>query len=125
MRARDKGNRGENELCQILSDHLGITVKRRLGAARDGGYDIPLPPYSIECKRQERLNIPAWWRQTVENAGDQKPLLAFRQNRDEWLVLMRLTDWIALAREELDIKASKWGDPYDTVERDDFLERPE
>jgi hypothetical protein len=50
-----------------------------------------------EVKRQERLKIPEWWRQTAREAPQGTlPVLHFRQNRGEWLVVMRLDDLAAL-----------------------------
>ena len=49
---RSKGQCGERELAAELSRLLGVEVKRKLGAAREGGSDIDIPGFSIECKRQ-------------------------------------------------------------------------
>jgi len=38
--SRDKGQRGEREVCKILSERLNLDVTRELGASRDGGCDI-------------------------------------------------------------------------------------
>ena len=48
--AKLKGATGEREAAHILSDLLGKIVKRKLGAARDGGSDIDIQGYSIEVK---------------------------------------------------------------------------
>ena len=101
VNARAKGASAERELCAILTDEMGTTVQRQLGAARDGGDDVKLKPWSIECKRQERIQLQKWWAQAVENSGNQKPMIALRWNRGEWLVITRLKDWIELAREEI------------------------
>lgn len=101
MNSRAKGAAAERELANLFSEYLGMTIKRKLGAPRDGGDDLEIGPYSVECKRSERLLIQEWWRQCTKNAGDQKPLLCFRQSRGEWLCTMRLTDFIEIAREEI------------------------
>jgi len=101
MTSRSKGAAGEREFAGLISDYLGIEVKRKLGAARDGGDDIELGPYSIEVKRQERLSVPAWWRQCTSNAGEQEPLLAMRWSRGEWLVTMRAEHFFQISREEI------------------------
>ena len=65
---RNKGARGERELFAILSDEIGFTVARALGAARDGGCDtLDIPGWSPEVKRTE-VFISAFWRQTCEQA---------------------------------------------------------
>lgn len=82
---RNKGARGERELASLLTDRLGLIVKRRLGAARDGGHDIDLPGFALEVKRQDRPCIPHWWEQTVAQAEhDEVPALAYRLPRKAW-----------------------------------------
>jgi hypothetical protein len=99
---RAKGAAGERELCQILSDALGLDVKRNLGQARDGEDDITLPPFRIEVKRQETLKIEPWCLQ-VEAAAKvgEIPVVAFRRNGKPWRVVLRMEDFIKLAREEM------------------------
>ena len=46
-------------------------------------------PYSVECKNVERLNVWAAWEQAVSNAGDYEPLLVFKKNYSEPLVVVR------------------------------------
>lgn len=101
VNARDKGKRGENEVCNILTDCLGHKVTRNLEQTRNGGEDIILGNWSIECKRTERVNLPAYWRQATENARARKPAVVLRWSRGEWLAVVRLTDWIELAREDI------------------------
>ena len=49
--AKDRGASYEREVCKALSDALGSKVTRVLGQARDGGSDIDLGPFMIDCKR--------------------------------------------------------------------------
>lgn len=101
VNARTKGKRGENEVCHILTDHLGHKVTRNLEQTRSGGEDIILGDWSIECKRTERVNLPRFWKQATENAKTRKPAVVLRWSRGEWLAVVRLTDWIELAREDI------------------------
>jgi hypothetical protein len=57
-------------------------------------------PFGIEAKRVEKLSIPKWWRQTKINAKNEglKPMLIFRQNYDEELVIMRWSDFVELVK---------------------------
>jgi Holliday junction resolvase len=88
---RRKGAAGERELCKMLSDELGIVVKRNVDQARDGGADcLELPGFAIECKRREMLSRPAWWKQAVEQghkAGGE-PIVWYRQSRQPWRALI-------------------------------------
>ena len=50
-----------------------------------------------ECKRQERLKLPEWWRQCVEDAPDGAvPVLTFRQSRAEMLSVVRTADLLRM-----------------------------
>ena len=103
---RTKGANGERELCALLSDAFGTVVKRKLGQARDSGHDIDLPPFRIECKRRKRIaGLYEWMKQAFvdeSGIGDfTTPIVAIRADDKEWLIVMRLNDWIKLAREEI------------------------
>ena len=105
---RTKGAGGERELCAILSDALGQVVKRKLGQARDSGHDISLSPFYIEVKRRKRVALLYEAMQQAGNYPDNlnhpfgpRPVVMLRADGKEWLVVMRLDDWIKLAREEI------------------------
>ena len=92
---RRKGAAGERELFKLLTDELGVCVRRNVDQARNGGADcIELQGFSVECKRQERLCLPAWWRQAVKQglADGNEPIVFFRQSRKEWRALIRTVD---------------------------------
>ena len=80
---------------------MGVEVKRKLGASREGGSDIELdsksyidsrlvmrthPGWSIEVKNHQRLSIGKWWDQTLEQATkeEKRPLLVFRGANKDW-----------------------------------------
>mgnify|MGYP003338407358 FL=1 len=97
--SRNKGAGAERELSAFLSEQLGIEIKRKLGQARDSGDDIQIGKYRIEVKRRETLAIMQWCRQVEAccNADD-VPVVAFRQNNEEWRVVMRLNDILPLLK---------------------------
>jgi hypothetical protein len=104
--SRTKGAGGERELCALLSDAFGEKITRKLGQARDSGHDVDLPPFNIECKRRARVgNLYEWMQQANVPFTTQSympvPMVALRADGREWLVVMRLPDWIKLAREEV------------------------
>ena len=102
LMSRNKGARGENELAKLLSDELGFVVKRKLGQARDGADDIEVGPYRIECKRQETLAIMKWCRQVEAcTKPGEIPTVVFRQNGEQWRVVLRLEHFLPLLREHL------------------------
>lgn len=99
--ARIKGARAERELVRLLIAR-GFSVRRRLGQSRDGGCDLEgfqagPHAFNVEVKRQEHLNIPAWWRQAVASAKrGEIPLLAWRRSREPWMVALTLDDLVGL-----------------------------
>jgi hypothetical protein len=62
-------------------------------------------PYGVECKRVEKLSIPAWWAQCRTNAEKEglRPLLVYRRSREGPMVVMRWFDFIEIAA-----KAREW-----------------
>lgn len=93
-----KGAAGERELANILRDFYGYEVKR--GSVFYGQSDmVGLPGIHPEVKRVERLNIHEAMEQAKAESWKRKdgiPTVFHRRNRTEWLVTMRLEDWMDL-----------------------------
>lgn len=96
-KSQQKGKRGEIELTEILRNagHNAIW-----GGSQTFG-TVPdirgLPEIHIECKRNERLNISNAMQQSITDAerfNDGAPCVFHRRNRENWLVTMRLDDWL-------------------------------
>lgn len=117
-RNRQRGQEGEREVCSILADALGRPVKRALGQERDRGTDILcIDPFRIEVKRRKAIaNLYDWIMQagaiSIDELDNESysalcsnrkfiPTVALRADGKDWLVVMRLPDWIKLAREEV------------------------
>jgi len=98
---RTKGAGGEREVCAFLRDSLGIDVRRKLGQARDGGHDIDLPGFNVEVKRRKRIAGLYDWMDQCGGWIHSKPVVMLRADGREWLVVMKLPDWVELAREEI------------------------
>lgn len=96
---RVKGAAGEREWCAMLKA-VGIDAKRALGQARDGGGDVPTPPYLWEVKRRAKVSVYEHMDQvaaaTPQYDGCRIPALALRADNREWLVVMRATDALPL-----------------------------
>lgn len=96
--ARNKGAVAERELANLLRDMYGYPTHR--GKVFYGESDVVgLDGIHIEAKRVERLNIHQAMVQAIIEAQkrqDGLPAVFHRRNRGEWLVTMRLTDWIDL-----------------------------
>lgn len=96
--ARNKGADAERELAGILRDWYGYNVKRGKVFYHESDL-VGLEGIHPEVKRQERLNLYAAMQQAIEEAKircDGLPTVFHRRDRGEWLVTMRLSDWIDL-----------------------------
>ena len=73
-------------------DHL--CLKRR---DPDDSYWYDVVTLFSECKRQERIQLPAWLRQAkAEAPAGTVPVVAFRQNRGELYACLPLRDLLRL-----------------------------
>ena len=103
---REKGKRGERELAGQLREYGYDCRRGQQYCGRSGAADVVgLPGIHIECKRVERLNLHDAMDQAVRDAGalpeDGRPFPAVfhRRDHEEWLVTMRLEEWIHLYSE--------------------------
>lgn len=109
MNSRNKGAGAERELARLIHDELGVQLVRNLEQSRSGGYDlIPHPEesgpvgeilarYAIEAKRYRKSSpalLRSWWRQATTQAEQAclSPLLAYREDRREWRVVLHLSE---------------------------------
>lgn len=92
LNARNKGAAGERELARWLMEHLSLSElpQRNLEQVRSGGADLtPVGNLLFEVKRCEVLQLNSWWIQVKSAARyDQEPVVAFRQNRKQWMFLI-------------------------------------
>jgi len=97
--AQRKGADGERELANVLKEY-GFEVRR--GQVFNHESDmVGLDKIHPEVKRVEKLNVVTAMKQAVTESqirNDGLPTVFHRRNREEWLVTMRLTDWIELYR---------------------------
>lgn len=108
---RTKGATYEREIAHAFRDALCIPTARNIGQARDGGNDLDIPPLCIEIKRRKTLGTVYGWLQQAINAlpafnikhkrDDGIPVVVARQDQGESIVILRLTDFLALTRDEL------------------------
>lgn len=100
VNSKRKGAAGERELAHKLNEY-GYNTRRSVqynGKAEDGQADlVGLPGIHIESKRVERLNLYDAMSQAIHDAKNGKlPTVFHRKNNCEWLVTMRLKDWMDL-----------------------------
>ena len=105
-----KGRRLQQAVRQDLVDRLGIDPGdvQSTGMGQSG-CDLYLSPaaraqfpFGVECKAQERIALPEWWRQCTRNAAAEglAPLLVFRRNREDALAVLRWSDLLSLLRHD-------------------------
>ena len=105
-----KGRRLQQAVRQDLVDRLGIDPGDILSTAMgQSGCDLYLSPaarerfpFGVECKAQEAIALPTWWRQCTANAAAEglTPLLVLKQSRREPLAVLRWSDLLALLRHD-------------------------
>ena len=103
-----KGRRFQQAVRQDLVDRLGIDPGDILSTAMgQSGCDLYLSPaarerfpFGVECKAQETISLPAWWRQCTANAEKEglTPLLVLKQSRREALAVLRWSDLLSLIK---------------------------
>jgi Holliday junction resolvase len=116
LNSRAKGKSAERELANLLAQRLGIEFSRNLDQVRRcGGFDLVCDlPLAIEIKRQETVNVSQWWKQARRQAtGGKIPVLAYRQSRKPWAVVVPLA-WLTGLNLDLDQTA--------TISLDGFVE---
>ena len=99
--SREKGKRGERELASVLKEY-GWECRRGVQySGANGDADVVGLRYiHIECKRVEKLNIYDAIDQSRRDAKfHQLPAVFHRKNNCDWLVTMRLSDWIQIYAE--------------------------
>lgn len=101
INGKQKGKRGELELAKKLREYGYDTRRSVQYSGANGDADVVgLPGIHIEVKRRERLNIEDAMAQSKHDAREGEiPVVMHRKNNCEWLVSIRLTDWIEMYRE--------------------------
>ena len=93
---RQKGKRGELELCAELRRVLNINFRRSKQYCGDSGdsdlVSDELPQLFIECKRVEKLNLDSAVEVAVAQSKGKTPAVFHKRNRSDWLVTVRLND---------------------------------
>ena len=101
--AREKGKRGEREVAERFRDagfadaRRAVQYNGRPGTAADV---TGVPKFHIEVKRVEREAVRKWTAQAIRDAaagGKGKiPVVAHRKSGEDWLVTMRLDDFLQI-----------------------------
>ena len=99
--SRRKGAEGEREFAHFCRDQGYGNVRRGQQFSGIEGEDVVgLPGIHVEVKRVEKLNIEDAMAQARRDAKEgEKPIVAFRRNREKWKICMDAEDWFQLYRE--------------------------
>ncbi len=104
VNSKNKGKVGELEVVHLLKKH-GFESARR-GQQFKGTPDSPdveceeLSDYNIEVKRTEGFNLYKAMKQSESDAGDKIPTVWHRRNKEEWVVILKATDFLNLIKEK-------------------------
>lgn len=98
INSRSKGRRGEQELAKRLREYGYEARRGQQFSGANGDPDvIGLPGIHIECKRVERLNLEDAMAQSKRDAREGEiPTVMHRKNNCEWLVTLRLGDFMRM-----------------------------
>lgn len=98
MNSRNKGAAGERELAAKLREYGYQCRRGQQYSGANGDADVVgLPGIHIECKRVEKLNIYDAMEQSVRDANkDETPAVFHRKNNKEWLVTLRMDDFMKM-----------------------------
>lgn len=105
INSKTKGKVGELELVHYLNSK-GFEVRRTsqyCGQTGDASDVTGLDWVHPEVKRVERLNIDNAMEQAIRDSANSPnfPVVFHRKNRKNWLVTMRIDDWLELYEEYL------------------------
>lgn len=102
INSRAKGKAGERELIgelkELLPPEMTSELTRNLDQTRDGGHDIlGLGDWALEVKRYAEVkpaDLERFWEQATTQArnDNKRPVLAYRQDRRPWRVVLRISD---------------------------------
>lgn len=104
MNSKQKGKRGELELCHELTERGYPARRGQQYNGADGSADIlceRLYDYHIECKRTERFQIYEAMKQATTDAlkRNKTPVVMHRKNKGEWMVVMPLRSFLDMVEE--------------------------
>jgi len=103
--SREKGKRGEREFVHALRA-LGIDARRTQqfsGKAGDADVDSSLEGIHWEVKRRTSIAASRFLEQAdADRKRSQSPVVAMREDRGPWMILLKLDDLETLARTLVD-----------------------
>lgn len=106
--SKQKGDKAEREAAAILADHLGLPIRRKLGAGRtdDEGDMEGLPGWTVEVKSYRDIGraVTAGLADSTReqaNAGTTHGAALIRRHGGQWFVALTIEQFAAIVRETL------------------------
>jgi hypothetical protein len=102
--SRRKGNRAEVAVVNFLKAHgWDVETSRNARGGTQKGADVLGDfPLAVEVKNQARVDLPGWWRQAQEQAGDGLAVVVHKRvgssDPGEWWATMDLVTLVDLVR---------------------------
>jgi hypothetical protein len=94
---RTKGATFEREIVRDLVSRGFSDAKRNLEQTREGGGDIDLPGYMIECKRYANIAVYTWLEQCVAAAREEQiPIVVARADNKKTIVILHWEDFMGM-----------------------------
>lgn len=98
---RVKGAAYEREVCAAFRDAWQVDAQRRLGQARDGGSDIEIGRFVIECKRRKSLTTLRTWYEQARRVSATRtdpavPMVVCREDHGDSYVVLSLADFLTI-----------------------------
>jgi hypothetical protein len=88
---RTKGAVYEREVSAAIKAELGFDARRNLLQTREGGGDIILPGFMVECKRRAAISVYQWLDQCQAACKDaQKPIVIARADKRKSIAIIEL-----------------------------------
>jgi Holliday junction resolvase len=112
VNSKQKGSRRERELAQICRDN-GFDESRRTqqncGNTGDASDVVGLPNIHIEVKGTQVTTINKFMNQAKNDSKEDnnKPVVFYKRNNEEWLVVMTIDDWFEFYKEWLNRKDNR------------------
>lgn len=103
INSKQKGNQGEREFAKLLQKHGYEARRGQQFCGLNGEPDVvsSLTGYHFEIKRVEKLNIYTAVEQSKRDARDgERPIVAHRRNRKEWLITMPADVFFEMVKDE-------------------------
>jgi len=118
INSKQKGNRGEREVVNILNKHLGTNMRRTplsggmsfKGDIIDISPDNPLYEFHIEIKNTKSLQIPKWLKQIEDDMPLGKTGLLIYKQKGTWRADFTLNDFIGLLLEIKELRGLSGGE---------------